>query len=38
VFQEFGTSRHGPQPWLFHNGEDGGDKIAETLLSKADRL
>jgi hypothetical protein len=38
VFQEFGTSRHGPQPWLFHNGDKGGDTIAESLLSKADRL
>lgn len=38
VFQEFGTSRHGPQPWLFKNGEKGGDAIAESLLSKADRL
>jgi hypothetical protein len=38
VFQEFGTSRHGPQPWLYHNGEKGGAEIADSLLSKADRL
>jgi hypothetical protein len=38
VFMEFGTSRHGPQPWLFHNGEAGGVRIADSLLSKADRL
>jgi len=38
VFQEFGTSRHPPQPWLFANGERGGDTIAEALLEKADRL
>jgi hypothetical protein len=23
-FQEFGTSRHGPQPWLFSNGDRAG--------------
>jgi hypothetical protein len=38
VFQEFGTSRHGPQPWLFKNGEKGGGRIADALLDKADRL
>jgi len=30
-YQEFGTTRHGPQPWLFTNAEDGGDRIALEL-------
>lgn len=32
-FQEFGTSRHPPQPWLFHNGERAGTTI-ENVLKK----
>jgi hypothetical protein len=38
VFQEFGTSHNAPQPWLFANGERGGDRLADSLLSNADRL
>lgn len=30
-FQEFGTSRHPPQPWLFHNGERAGLKMEKQL-------
>jgi hypothetical protein len=30
-FQEFGTSRHPPQPWLFHNGERVGVKMEKQL-------
>jgi hypothetical protein len=33
-FQEFGTSRHGPQPWLFANGDRAGVKV-EKMLSVA---
>jgi hypothetical protein len=37
-FQEFGTSRHGPQPFLFENAERGGDRIAEAILLAAEAL
>lgn len=32
-FQEFGTSRHPPQPWLFHNGERAGTKMEKLLTT-----
>lgn len=32
-FQEFGTSKMAPQPWLFHNGEEAGVEV-EKRLSK----
>jgi len=37
-YQEFGTSRHGPQPFLFANAERGADKMATALLVVADPL
>ncbi len=37
-FQEFGTSRHPPQPWLMAEGEKGGDEIAKLLEQIADPL
>lgn len=30
-YQEFGTSRHGPQPWLFPAGERGADQLGLDL-------
>lgn len=37
-FQEFGTSRHPPQPWLFHNGERAGRRIEAEIGKKSVRL
>lgn len=34
-YQEFGTSVHGPQPWLLHNGDVGGERLAEELSVEA---
>ena len=32
-FQEFGTSRHPPQPWLFANAESAAAKVAALLAN-----
>ncbi len=37
-FQEFGTSRHPPQPWLFAAGDKGGDEMAKLFEQIADPL
>lgn len=36
-FQEYGTSRHPPQPWLFPNSDRAGARIA-TALERIDPL
>ena len=35
-YQEFGTSRHPPQPWLFPAGERGGEKLGLAVELIAD--
>jgi hypothetical protein len=37
-YQEFGTSRHSPQPWAFHNGDRAGVRLADGLEAVADPL
>lgn len=37
-FQEFGTSRHSPQPWAFNNGDRAGDRLTVGLETVADPL
>lgn len=37
-FQEFGTSRHPPQPWLFSNGEVAGQQLLKELGRGGPRL
>lgn len=37
-FQEFGTSRHPAQPWLFHNGEAAGVTVMNELGKNGYRL
>lgn len=37
-YQEFGTSKMAPQPWLFENGERAGEKLAISVLAAAEPL